>query len=228
MSHELRTPLNAIIGYSEMLQEEAEDLEQQDLVPDLQKIQAAGKHLLTLINDILDLSKIEAGKMDLFLENFAVQGLLDDVVTTVRPLIKKNNNKMEYNAESTLGSMFADITRIRQVLFNLLSNAAKFTKEGTVSLIVERAAQNGSDWLTFTVADTGIGMTGDQVGKLFQAFSQADASTARKYGGTGLGLVISLKFCHMMGGTINVESSPGKGTKFTVQLPAEVKSPARI
>lgn len=228
MSHELRTPLNAIIGYSEMLQEEAEDLGVADLNGDLQKIQAAGKHLLALINDILDLSKIEAGKMELFLENFGLSGLLDEVVTTVRPLMKKNNNTLVFEPNQNLGSMHADVTRVRQVLFNLLSNASKFTKDGKVALAVDKASENGSEWITFRVSDTGIGMTSEQVGRLFQAFSQADASTSRKYGGTGLGLVISLRFCQMMGGTITVESEPNAGTTFTVKIPSQVQSLARI
>lgn len=226
MSHELRTPLNAIIGYSEMLQEEIMDLGHEDLIPDLKRIQTAGRHLLALINDILDLSKIEAGRMELFLENFNLSFLLDEVVTTVRPLVKKNNNSMEYHCGDNLGAMFADMTRLRQVLFNLLSNASKFTKDGTVTLTVDRMAINGHDWVEFRVSDTGIGMTQEQLGKLFQAFSQADPSIARKYGGTGLGLVISLRFCQMMGGTIDVESKPDHGTTFTVKIPAEVTAVA--
>lgn len=228
MSHELRTPLNAIIGYSEMLQEEAQELGVSDLNGDLQKIQAAGKHLLTLINDILDLSKIEAGKMELFLENFGLSGLLDEVVTTVRPLMKKNNNTLVFESNQNLGSMHADVTRVRQVLFNLLSNASKFTKDGKVSLAVDKSSENGSEWITFRVSDTGIGMSSEQLSRLFQAFSQADASTSRKYGGTGLGLVISLRFCQMMGGTITVESEPDAGTTFTVKIPAQIQSPARL
>src|SRR6185295_2404018 len=166
---------------------------------DLQKIQAAGKHLLALINDILDLSKIEAGKMELFLENFGLSGLLDEVVTTVRPLMKKNNNTLVFEPDQNLGSMHADVTRVRQVLFNLLSNASKFTKDGKVSLAVDKSSENDSEWITFRISDTGIGMSSEQLSRLFQAFSQADASTSRKYGGTGLGLVISLRFCQMMG-----------------------------
>jgi signal transduction histidine kinase len=227
MSHELRTPLNAIIGYSEMLQEEAEELEVQELNGDLQKIQAAGKHLLTLINDILDLSKIEAGKMELFLETFSLPGLLDEVVTTVRPLMKKNGNTILFEPNNELGSIYADMTRLRQVLFNLLSNAAKFTKDGNVSLEVTRTNDLDEDWITFRVSDSGIGMTSEQLSRLFQAFSQADSTTARKYGGTGLGLIISLRFCQMMGGTISVESEPDAGTTFTVKLPAQVQTPAR-
>ena len=227
MSHELRTPLNAIIGYSEMLQEEAEELGVQDLNGDLQKIQAAGKHLLALINDILDLSKIEAGKMDLFLEPFGLPGILDEVVTTVRPLMKKNGNTMIFEPNKELGIIHADMTRLRQVLFNLLSNAAKFTKDGKVTLEVARTSDQEEDWITFRVSDTGIGMTQEQLSRLFQAFSQADSTTARKYGGTGLGLIISLRFCQMMGGTISVESEPDAGTTFTVKLPAQVQTPAR-
>jgi signal transduction histidine kinase/pSer/pThr/pTyr-binding forkhead associated (FHA) protein len=227
MSHELRTPLNAIIGYSEMLEEETEELGVSNLKGDLQKIQAAGKHLLTLINDILDLSKIEAGKMELFLEPFNLPGLLDEVVTTVSPLIKKNGNTIVYEPNKDVGKMFADMTRIRQVLFNLLSNAAKFTKDGWVKLEVTRSQEGQEDWITFRVSDNGIGMTQEQLSRLFQAFSQADSTTARKYGGTGLGLIISLRFCQMMGGTITVESEPDAGTTFTVKLPAQVQSPAR-
>jgi signal transduction histidine kinase len=223
MSHELRTPLNAIIGYSEMLQEEAGELGISDLNGDLQKIQAAGKHLLALINDILDLSKIEAGKMELFLENFGLSGLLDEVVTTVRPLMKKNNNTLVFEPNQNLGSMHADVTRVRQVLFNLLSNASKFTKDGQVTLAVDKCIDNGSEWITFRVSDTGIGMSSEELSRLFQAFSQADASTSRKYGGTGLGLVISLRFCQMMGGTITVESEPNSGTIFTVKIPSQVQ-----
>ncbi|HSE42940.1 MAG TPA: ATP-binding protein [Acidobacteriota bacterium] len=227
MSHELRTPLNAIIGYSEMLQEESEELGVPDLKGDLQKIQAAGKHLLTLINDILDLSKIEAGKMELFLETFNLPGLLDEVVTTVSPLMKKNGNTIVYEPNKEVGKMHADVTRIRQVLFNLLSNAAKFTKDGTVKLEVNRSQEADENWITFRVSDNGIGMTQEQLSRLFQAFSQADSTTARKYGGTGLGLIISLRFCQMMGGTITVESEPDAGTTFTVKIPAQVQSPAR-
>ncbi|PWT91161.1 MAG: hypothetical protein C5B54_05850 [Acidobacteria bacterium] len=223
MSHELRTPLNAIIGYSEMLQEEAEDLGEKGFVPDLQKIHNAGKHLLALINDILDLSKIEAGKMQLYLEEFDLATLLQDVVTTIEPLVQKNENQFEARFEADLGTVQADITRVRQVLFNLLSNSCKFTRGGTIALGAFRRWESGKDWIYFTVSDTGIGMTPEQLGKLFQAFTQADASTTRKYGGTGLGLVISRKFCQLMGGDIQVESEYGKGTKFEVRLPAIVE-----
>ena len=222
MSHELRTPLNAIIGYSEMLQEEAEDQGQQDLIPDLRKIHGAGKHLLALINDILDLSKIESGKMELYLETFDVPALIKDVQSTILPLVEKNANQLHMRYPGDLGSMHADVTRVRQVLFNLLSNASKFTTRGEITLDVRREFADGDDWMLFAVTDTGIGLTPEQLGKLFQAFTQADASTSRKYGGTGLGLVISRRFCQMMGGDITVTSEPGRGSCFTVRLPVEV------
>jgi signal transduction histidine kinase/DNA-binding response OmpR family regulator len=222
MSHELRTPLNAIIGYSEMLQEEAKDLGQEDFIPDLQKIHAAGNHLLILINDILDLSKIEAGKMDLYLETFDIATMIQEVVTTIRPLVDKNANTLEVAGADGLGVMQADLTKVRQGLFNLLSNASKFTQGGTISLHVAREAVDGVDWVTFRVSDTGIGMTSEQMERLFQAFSQADASTTRQFGGTGLGLAITKKFCQMMGGDITVESALAQGTIFTIRLPAEV------
>ena len=222
MSHELRTPLNAILGYSEMLTEEATDLGQDSFVPDLKKIHGAGKHLLSLINDVLDISKIEAGRMDMFLETFEIRPLIDDVVSTIHPLVEKNANALIVSCPEEAGSMHADVTKVRQGLFNLLSNACKFTHEGRITLKVSRPVKDGIDWLHFTVSDTGIGMTPEQLGKLFQAFSQADASTTRKFGGTGLGLAISRKFCQMMGGDITVASEPGKGTSFTMQLPAVV------
>ncbi|MGE5027365.1 MAG: response regulator [Betaproteobacteria bacterium] len=222
MSHELRTPLNAIIGYSEMLLEEAEELGEEGFVADLHKIQSAGKHLLGLINDILDLSKIEAGKMELYLEDFDAAAMADEVCTTIRPLVEKNGNKLEVRCEGDPGEMRSDLTKVRQMLFNLLSNASKFTENGIITLTLSR--QTGAeDWLTFKVADSGIGMTGEQLGRLFQAFTQADASTTRKYGGTGLGLTITRRFCEMMGGTIEVESEPGKGSVFTMRLPARAR-----
>jgi signal transduction histidine kinase/DNA-binding response OmpR family regulator len=222
MSHELRTPLNAIIGYSEMLQEEVEDLEVQELSPDLQKIHSAGKHLLALINDILDLSKIEAGKMDLYLETFDLAEAIREVVTTVEPLVQKKANRLEVRCDPALGTMHADVTKIRQSLFNLLSNASKFTENGTITLEAERERAGVRDWIVLSVSDTGIGMTPEQQANLFQAFSQADASTTRKYGGTGLGLVITRRFCEMMGGTIVVRSEAGEGSTFTIRLPAHV------
>jgi len=222
MSHELRTPLNAIIGYSEMLQEEAEDLGEASFVPDLQRINAAGKHLLGLINDILDLSKVEAGRMDLYVETFGVAELIRDVQAIVAPLVVKNANALVVRADGDLGTMDADLTKVRQTLFNLLSNAAKFTERGTIALDARRETVDGRVWLEFVVSDTGIGMTPDQLGKLFQAFSQADVSTRHKYGGTGLGLAISRRFCQMMGGDVTVESEYGKGSTFTIRLPAGV------
>jgi signal transduction histidine kinase/DNA-binding response OmpR family regulator len=225
MSHELRTPLNAIIGYSEMLQEEAEDLGHAALIPDLQKIHSAGKHLLALINDILDLSKIEAGKMDLYLETFHLASMIRDVVTTITPLIEKNGNTFMVQCADELGVMRADLTKVRQSLFNLLSNACKFTERGAITLAVSREPGEGGDWITFRVHDTGIGMPPEQLGQLFQPFSQADASTTRRYGGTGLGLAISRHFCQLMGGDITVESEVGQGSTFTIQLPAEVLKP---
>ena len=220
MSHELRTPLNAIIGYGEMLLEEAEDLGQPGFIPDLQKIHAAAKHLLALINDILDLSKIEAGKMDLYYETFDVPPMIQDVVATITPLVKKNANALKVHCADDLGPMRADLTKVRQTLFNLLSNACKFTEHGTITLAVTRETGAGGGWVTFRVRDSGIGMTPEQMEKLFQEFSQADASTTRKYGGTGLGLAISRKFCRLMGGDITVESALGQGSTFTITLPA--------
>ena len=218
MSHELRTPLNAIIGYSEMLQEEADDLGTPEIKPDLQKIHGAGKHLLGLINDILDLSKIEAGKMTLYLETFEVQTLLNEVAATVQPMINKNGNQLTLEVAPEIGSMRADVTKVRQALFNLLSNASKFTDKGSITL---RARRQGAN-LVFDVIDSGIGMTPEQVGRLFQAFAQADASTSKKYGGTGLGLALSRKFCQIMGGDLTVASEAGKGSTFTATIPAQV------
>jgi signal transduction histidine kinase len=236
MSHELRTPLNAIIGYSEMLQEEAEDLGTESLVPDLQKVNAAGKHLLGLINDILDLSKIEAGRMDLFLETFGITDLIRDVAAIVQPLVEKNGNTLVVKCPEDVGEMQADLTKVRQTLFNLLSNAAKFTDHGRIELRVEREEWReesgldvasprstlGSPLITFAVSDTGIGMTEEQLGRLFEAFSQAEASTRSRYGGTGLGLAISRHFCHLMGGDLTVASTYGHGSTFAVRLPLTV------
>jgi signal transduction histidine kinase/DNA-binding response OmpR family regulator len=225
MSHELRTPLNAIIGYSEMLQEEATDLGYADFLPDLQRIQAAGQQLLGLINDILDLSKIEAGKMDLFLETFDIATMIQDVVTTIGLLVQKNANTLEVRCAADLGPMRADLTKVRQALFNLLSNACKFTERGTITLDVARHTVDSIARITFRVTDTGIGMTPEQMVGLFQAFSQADASTTRRYGGTGLGLAITRHFCQMMGGDITVESTASHGSTFIIRLPAEVVDP---
>jgi signal transduction histidine kinase/CheY-like chemotaxis protein len=220
MSHELRTPLNAIIGYSEMLQEDAGSLGDPRFVDDLQRIQSAGKHLLTLINDILDLAKIEAGKTDLYLESFDLAAVVDEAVATVAPLAAQNGNELLVEKGPQLGCVRADLTKLRQALFNLLSNAAKFTHNGRIRLSAQRRDEGGSDWIVLSVADTGIGMTPEQVAGLFEAFAQADASTTRKYGGTGLGLAITRRFCRMMGGDVTVESEPGKGSTFTIRVPA--------
>lgn len=247
MSHELRTPLNAIIGLSQLLQEEVEELDigEQNFISDLESINAAGQHLLALINDILDLSKIEAGKMALYLETFDIRTLVDNVTLTVKSLVEKNGNVLEVYCDEGLGTMHADQTKVRQVLFNLLSNAAKFTKQGQVILTVTREPNDfgwelashkpqvvateehsrnpkSSESVCFRVQDTGIGMSDEQQQRLFQAFTQGDASTTRKYGGTGLGLVISRHFCQMMGGDIVVESKVGQGSTFTVRLPLGV------
>jgi PAS domain S-box-containing protein len=227
MSHELRTPLNAILGYSEMLAEDAEDLGQDKFIPDLRKIKTAGLHLLELINEVLDLSKVEAGKMELYLETFNVSNMIQQVVNTILPLANKKANSLEVNYSDNIGEMKADLTKIRQALFNLLGNACKFTEHGTISLDATRETFENAHWLVFTISDTGIGMRADQIDKLFQPFSQADASTGRNYGGTGLGLSISRKFCQMMGGDISVESEYQKGTVFTVKLPAVVVEPSK-
>ncbi len=220
MSHELRTPLNAIIGYSEMLIEEAEDLGQREFVPDLKKIRVAGKHLLGLINDILDFAKIEAGKMDVLVESFEVTELLSQVELTIAPLISKNENTLNITLEAGIGSMQSDESKIRQNLLNLLSNASKFTKKGAIMLAVRAlTGQDGSECIEFRVTDTGIGMTPEQKAKLFEAFMQADSSTSRNYGGTGLGLAITRQFCLMLGGEITVETEYGKGSSFIMTLP---------
>jgi len=220
MSHELRTPLNAIIGYSEMVQEEAEELGASGLAADVTRIRTAGRHLLALINDILDLSKIEAGKMELHRETFDLATLVDEILATAQPLIEKNANRLELVCPPHIGSMHADLTKVRQMVLNLLSNAAKFTDHGTITLIVERESGSGGDALILRVRDSGIGMTPAQMDRLFEAFSQADAATAAKYGGTGLGLTITKHFAQMMGGDVTVESRPGVGSTFTILLPA--------
>ena len=216
MSHELRTPMNAIIGYSEMLMEEAEDVGQEDFIPDLKRIHGAGKHLLSLINDILDLSKIEAGKMTTFCETVDIVAVVDEVRATVTPLIQKNNNKLVIDVAPEIGTIYSDLTKLRQTLFNLLSNASKFTEGGTITL--SAAPVPDSDTVVFKVTDTGIGMTPEQCGKLFQAFSQADASTTRKYGGTGLGLTITNSLLKLMNSKLEIESEQNVGSTFSFEL----------
>lgn len=272
MSHELRTPLNGILGLSELLREDAEDLGYTDFVPDLQQIYDSGLHLLNLITDILDISKIEAGKMSLYLESFDISTLIVEVQKTVQPLIKKKTNTIEVHGAASLGTMYADRTKVKQLLLNLISNSAKFTENGTIVLSVTRESENEgngnskrdakmllvngelsvvssatldsasmpdvgasmpdvgnddqtSDWIIFSVSDTGIGMTPEQAAKIFQPFVQADDSTTKKYGGTGLGLAICQRFCEMMGGNITVESEVGVGSTFSFYLPAKVKDP---
>ena len=220
MSHELRTPLNAIIGYSEMLYEEAEDRGLDTFLPDLVKISEAGSHLLSLINDILDLSKIEAGKMDVLIEDFEVADLIAQVQSVIEPLMTKNANTLVVECAPDAGAMRSDQTKLRQSLFNLLSNAAKFTERGQILLAVRRIARDGDDMLEFKVSDTGIGMTREQLDRLFQAFAQAEASTSRDYGGTGLGLAITRHFCRMLGGEVAAQSTPGKGSIFAIVVPA--------
>ncbi len=222
MSHELRTPMNAILGYSEMLMEEAEEMDLDSFTPDLIRIHGAGKHLLALINDVLDLSKIEAGKMELLLEPFDLGELIDDIASTVDPLVTKKRNELAVERCGELGSVKADLTKLRQMLFNLISNAAKFTEDGRITLSVSRSVGADGDWVAYGVSDTGIGIPADKIDNIFEEFSQADDTTTRDYGGTGLGLAITKRFCEMMGGTIAVESEPGKGSSFTIRLPAEV------
>ncbi|MEG4813316.1 urea ABC transporter substrate-binding protein [Microcoleus sp. K5-D4] len=242
MTHELRTPLNAIIGYSELLQEEALELGEEEFVMDLASINMAGKQLLTIISDILDISKIEAGKVTLFLETFEVWNLIEEVVTTVQPQLGKNGNTLMVNCDRNIGTIYSDLSKLRQALLNLVTNAAKFTDQGKITINVWKeegevlpldnseelsAAFSGCQQpaIVFQVTDTGIGMTEDQVSRLFAAFAQADDSTTRKYGGTGLGLTISRKFCQMMGGDITVDSEFGCGSSFTIRLPIAVTSP---
>ena len=226
MSHELRTPLNAIIGYSEMLEEEVELLNLNSFSSDLQRIHNAGKHLLSLINDVLDLSKIEAGKMELFVETFDIARMLEEVVNTIRPLAEKNANRVEIHQSPDLGSMRADLTKVRQSLFNLLSNACKFTENGVITLDVSRDVVDELESIRFRVSDTGIGIPREKLSSLFEPFSQVDKTTSRKYGGTGLGLSITDRFCRMMGGSISAESEAGSGSRFTITLPAHSAEPA--
>lgn len=223
MSHELRTPLNAIIGYSELLEEDAEDLDQTDFIPELKKIQGAGRHLLSLIDGVLDLSKVEAGQMDLDLEIFKVKPLLQDVIATIQPVIVKSNNNLRIQCPESVGEMYADQIKVRQSLFNLLSNANKFTHNGTITLSAQSITIGEDESILFQIQDTGIGMLPDQLKRVFNAFAQADSSTTRKYGGTGLGLTITQKFVQMMGGSVDVKSEMGVGTTFTLRIPKTVQ-----
>ena len=219
MSHELRTPMNAIIGVGELLLEDARELGREEEIEPLTRILRAARHLLTLINDILDLSKIEAGKMELHIEPCSIAMLVEDVAGTVRPLAEANGNRLEVECAADVGTIRVDATRVRQALLNLASNAVKFTEQGLVTIAASRSTTTTGDVVTLRVSDTGIGMTAEQMAKLFQDFTQADASTTRKYGGTGLGLAISRRSCRMMGGDINVESTPSRGSTFTIHLP---------
>jgi CheY-like chemotaxis protein/nitrogen-specific signal transduction histidine kinase len=227
MSHELRTPLNAIIGYSEILQEDVADLGQEGLVRDLKKIESSGRHLLGLINDILDLSKVEAGRMDIFLEDVEIVPLLEEVRAIIVPLAETKGNVLEFGPAENLGSIRTDRTKLKQSLLNILSNGSKFTENGRLTLVAERF-ETDRPMVRFAISDTGIGMTEEQLGRLFQAFSQADASTSNKYGGTGLGLAISQRFCQLLGGDISVTSQPGEGSTFTITLPDQTETPAQI
>jgi len=223
MSHELRTPMNAIIGYTEILQEDARDKGENEFIPDLQKIHGASYHLLDLINNLFDLSRIQSSQMELYLETFDIAPIVQDVVVTITPLIENNNNILKLECDSALGTMTADLNKVRQNLLHLLSNANKFSKQNTILLEVTREVAEDIDWIIFRVTDRGIGMTYEQIQKLFQAFIQVDPSTTRKYGGSGLGLAITKQFCQIMGGDISVESEFGQGSTFFMRLPVEVK-----
>ncbi|MEL6231823.1 MAG: DUF3365 domain-containing protein [Cyanobacteria bacterium J06627_3] len=223
MSHELRTPLNAIIGYSEMLAEDADDLSEEDAQTDLYRIQEAGKQLLTLINSVLDLSKIESGRMEMFIEEFSISFLVEQVVDVLNPLVQKNGNKLIVHHETDIDTIVADRPKVHQSLLNLLSNANKFTQDGTIALTVSSTIHRDRPWIDFIVTDTGIGMTPDQQKTVFEAFAQADNSTTRQFGGTGLGLTITKQFAAMMGGDIMVESQFEKGSQFTLRLPQTVE-----
>lgn len=224
ISHELRTPLNAIIGYSEILTENAETKKDHRDVQDLNRIRDSGQYLLDLINEILDISKIEAGKMELHPEHFEIDSLIDEITSTVRPLVQANNNQLIVECDDNLGKLHTDKKRLRQALFNLLSNAAKFTDNGTVTLRVQRDLHNNESWAVFSVTDTGIGMPESSLKNLFEPFVQADDTTDSQLGGTGLGLAISRRFCELLGGTIDVNSQPGHGSEFIMRLPAQLRA----
>jgi signal transduction histidine kinase len=223
MSHQLRTPLNAVIGYSEILLEDAELKRDNTQIEDLRRINSAGKHLLSLVTSVLDLSKIEADKTELVVEPFDVAGFVDDVVATSKSLVVANRNEFAVERSPDLGIMISDATKLRQSVLNLLSNAGKFTKDGRVTLSIAREKRLTGDWMRIAIEDTGIGITPDNVQKLFKDFNQAEASTATKYGGTGLGLALSQSLCRMMGGAITVESTYGRGSRFTIRVPAYVE-----
>jgi signal transduction histidine kinase len=228
MSHELRTPLNAIIGLTDMMVGNAARFGTEKALEPLRRVLGAGRHLLALINDILDLSKIEAGRMELHLETFPLAPVIEDVAKTIEPMAMKNVNRLVIDCPADLGTIHADQIRLRQSLLNLASNANKFTEKGTLTIAAYAGQESGRDWVTLSVADTGIGMTAEQMGKLFQEFSQASSATASKYGGTGLGLAISKRFCQMMGGDITVESEVGRGSTFTIRLPRIVDAPKEV
>jgi len=225
MSHELRTPMNAIVGYTEMLEEEIKERDRSHLLHDIKSVHAAAKHLLAIIDGILDISKIEAGKMHLYAERFDLKTMIQNTLTTIQPVIENRANTLNLLYDNNLGEMYSDLTKVRQILFNLISNASKFTEQGIITLEVSRHTEKNDDWLILHVCDDGIGMTEEQKANLFQVFTQADASTSRKYGGTGLGLAISKHFTQMLGGTLHVESEFGKGSHFTVRLPAHLRVP---
>jgi len=220
MSHELRTPMNAIIGYTEILQEDARDQGYDDFIPDLQKIHGASYHLLDLINNLFDMSS----KMELYIETFDIAPMIQDISATVMPLLEKQSNILRIDCDNALGTMTTDLTKVRQNLLNLLSNANKFSKQNTILLMVTRETVEDIDWITFQVTDHGIGMTAVQMQKLFQAFTQVDSSPTRRYGGSGLGLAITKQFCQIMGGDITVQSQFGQGATFIMRLPAEISS----
>jgi signal transduction histidine kinase len=227
MSHELRTPLNAILGYSEFLEEELTDRGEEDLNEDLQKIQTAGKNLLDMVNNILDICKLETGEIDLNLETFSIVPLIEEIVATSKLLVSQNNNQLKVEYSPDIGSMYGDFTKVRQCLLNLLSNAAKFTKEGIIRFQIKRENVGDQDWIYFQIKDTGIGIAPEQQGQLFSAFKQVDSSATRKFDGAGLGLAIAKQYCQIMEGNITLESELGKGSTFCLKLPAQIKNPER-
>jgi signal transduction histidine kinase len=225
MSHELRTPLNAILGYSEFLEEELTDLGEEDLNKDLQKIQTAGKNLLDIVNNILDISKLETGEIDLNVETFPIIPFIEEIVATSKLLVSQNNNQLKVEYSPDIGNMYGDLTKVRQCLLNLLSNAAKFTKEGIIIFEIKRENFEDQDWIYFQIKDTGIGIAPEQQNQLFSAFNQVDSSATRKFDGAGLGLAIAKQYCQIMGGNITLESELKKGSTFCLKLPAQVKNP---